>query len=82
MKREVTKFDKVIGWIGAFLIVLAYFLLTFEFVVSHDILYNMMNLVGASLMAYRVWVDRNFSNLALEIVFIIIALFALAKVFF
>lgn len=74
--------DKIIGWIGAFLIVLAYFLLTFEFVISHDILYNMLNLIGASLMAYRVWVDRNFSNLALEIVFITIALFALAKVFF
>lgn len=78
----VTKMDKIIGWIGAFLIVLAYFLLTFEFVISHDILYNMLNLIGASLMAYRVWVDRNFSNLALEIVFITIALFALAKVFF
>jgi len=77
----VTKADKVIGWIGAFLIVLAYFLLTFEFVIAQDILYNMMNLLGASLMAYRVWIDRNFSNLALEIVFIIIALFALAKVF-
>lgn len=78
----VTKSDKMIGWIGAFLIVLAYFLLTFEFVVSHDILYNMMNLIGAALMGYRVWVDRNYSNLVLELVFIAIALVALAKAFF
>lgn len=82
MKDQVTKIDQVIGWVGAFLIVLAYLLLTLEVIVAKDIAYNMMNLVGGGLIAYRVWVDRNYSNLFLEIVFVTVAIIALAKAFY
>lgn len=79
MKREVTKIDQFIGWVGALFIVLAYLLLTLEVVVAKDVAYNLMNLFGGAMIAYRVWVDRNYSNLFLEIVFIAVAIIALSK---
>ncbi len=68
-----------IGWIGAFLVVLAYFLMTIDIINSNDILYNLINLVAGILLGYRVWLDKNYSNLTLEIVFILIAFINLIK---
>jgi|TARA_B110000908_G_C10265597_1_gene463595 hypothetical protein len=68
-----------IGWIGAFLVVLAYFLMTIDIINSNDILYNLINLIAGILLGYRVWLDKNYSNLALEIVFILIAFINLIK---
>ena len=64
----------LIGWAGAFFILIAYFSLSFELVHSKDIAFNIINLIGGLLLAYRVWVDKNYSNLILEIAFILIAL--------
>ena len=66
----------VIGWISAFIIVFAYYLLTNDYLSSKDVMYNALNLVGGIGLAYRVWLDRNYSNLFLEIIFITIALHA------
>lgn len=64
----------VIGWSAAFIIVLAYGLLSFEVVQSNDYSYNIMNLFGGIGLAYRVYLDRNYSNFVLEIIFIMVAL--------
>lgn len=69
----------LIGWISVSLILLAYALLTFGVVKSTDALYNGINLVGAVGLAWRVYQDRNWSNFALEVVFITIAIIALIK---
>lgn len=37
----------LIGWYGAFSIVLAYLLISFSFVKSDDVLYQLLNLTGA-----------------------------------
>lgn len=76
-----TKTDNFIGWIGAFSVVSAYTLLTFEFAVPDSVLYNGLNLIGGLFLGYRVWVDRNYSNVFLEVVFVSVALYALAKIF-
>lgn len=64
-----------IGWSSAFLIVFAYFLLATNIVSSEDFLYSLINLLGGIGLAWRVWQDRNYSNFALELIFISIALF-------
>ena len=64
----------LIGWAGAFFVLIAYFSLSFELLNSKDIIYNTINLIGGILLAYRVWVDKNYSNFILEIAFILIAL--------
>ena len=63
-----------IGWISALLIVLAYFLLSNQLADSKSLMYNGLNLIGGIGLAYRVWLDKNYSNFVLEIVFILIAL--------
>ena len=73
------KYKNYIGWASAFLIVLAYLLMTMEILVSQSFEYNMMNLVGGLGLAYRVWLDRNYSNFILEVIFVTIALVNLIK---
>jgi uncharacterized membrane protein YhaH (DUF805 family) len=75
-----TKRDNFIGWIGALSVVAAYALLTFEVTGAKDVLYNVLNLIGGICLCYRVWIDRNYSNVFLEIVFVSVALYALAKI--
>ena len=68
-----------IGWIGAFLVVLAYFLMTIDIINSKDIYYNIINLIAGVMLGYRVWLDKNYSNFAVEIIFICIAILNLIQ---
>tara|TARA_R110001606_G_scaffold117492_2_gene246992 strand:- start:228 stop:446 length:219 start_codon:yes stop_codon:yes gene_type:complete len=68
-----------IGWIGAFLVVLAYFLMTIDIINSKDISYNIINLIAGVMLGYRVWLDKNYSNFAVEIIFICIAILNLIQ---
>jgi hypothetical protein len=72
--KTIYNIDSVIGWLSALLIVIAYFLLSFGVLKSSDYYYNLLNLFGGIGLAYRVYLDKNWSNLTLEIVFILIAL--------
>ena len=73
------KYKNYIGWVSAFLIVLAYLLMTMEIIVSQSTSYNVMNLFGGLGLAYRVWLDRNYSNFILEVIFVGIAIINLLK---
>ena len=66
--------DAIIGIYGAVAIVVAYFGMSFNYMTSTSIEYNMLNLVGGICLAYRVYQDKNYSNFVLEIIFILIAL--------
>lgn len=68
------KYKNQIGWLSAFLIVAAYFLMTINVAESKSILYNLMNLIGGTGLAYRVYLDKNWSNFTLELIFVLIAL--------
>ncbi len=68
------KLINFIGWLSALLIIIAYFLLSFQVISFKDTTYNLLNLIGGCGLAYRVYLDRNWSNFALEVVFILIAL--------
>jgi len=75
--KKIPQFMRVndfIGWISALLIVIAYFLLSNQLADSKSLMYNGLNLIGGIGLAYRVWLDKNYSNFILEIIFILIAL--------
>lgn len=63
-----------IGWIGAFCILLAYFFLSFNYLKQTDISYNVLNFYGGMCLAFRVYLDKNWSNFWLEVIFCLIAL--------
>ena len=65
------------GWIGAFGIVLAFWLLTHKVTHSHSLLYLGINLVAGILLAYDAWVHNTMAGLALNVVWIVIAVYGL-----
>lgn len=73
-KLNIKIYSNSIGWLSAALIIAAYFLLSFDYVMKNDYVYNVLNLIGGIGLAYRVYLDKNYSNFVLEIIFVLIAL--------
>lgn len=85
--RALNKGDRVIileicGWVGTFLFVLAYFLLSGGRIGVNGWCYQIMNLLGAILVGASVFYKHAWPALALEFVWASIALGALAVHFF
>jgi hypothetical protein len=80
IEQEVysVKWQEVGGWIGTVLIVLAYALIS-NGVVTMGFAYQGMNLVGAALLGVNVLQKKAWASFTLQIVWIGISLFALAK---
>ncbi|MFW0870855.1 MAG: CBU_0592 family membrane protein [Patescibacteria group bacterium] len=78
-KNKITALQKSIGWLGAICLVLAYALLTFEFAQQKGLLFNGLQFIGGVSLAYRVYLDKNWSNLALEFFFVAVAVYAVVQ---
>lgn len=65
------------GWIGAFGIVLAFWLLTHKATHSHSFLYLGLNVLAGILLAYDAWVHKTMAGLTLNIVWIVIAIYGI-----
>lgn len=72
-------FPQIVGWIGAFLVVLAYFLVSYKKVQSDSRVYQLMNLVGAIGVGINASYQEAWPSFALQIAWGIIAITALAK---
>ena len=70
-------FADIPGWIGALLILLAFWLLTFKAVHSHSYTYLALNLIGGTLLAYETWSKGSYSSLILNLSWVIIAIYGL-----
>lgn len=72
-------FAQVVGWIGAFLVVLAYLLVSYKKVQGDSRIYQLMNLVGAIGVGINASYQEAWPSFAVQIVWGIIAIVALAK---
>ncbi len=72
-------FIQIVGWIGAFLIVLAYFLVSYTSVQSSSRVYQLMNLVGAIGIGINTFYQEAWPSFSIQIVWGIIAIIALVK---
>ena len=79
-ERTIRPWQNLLGWTGALSLVVAYALLTFDVFGSDTLAYNLFNLYGGLALGYRVYLDRNWANLTLEVFFVSVALFALARI--
>lgn len=70
---------QIVGWIGTFLIVLAYFLISRKKVDGESKLYHLMNLLGAFGVGVTVFHQKAWPALALQIIWGIIAIVALVN---
>lgn len=68
-----------VGWIGTALIVFAYF---YANVLNKPlgIAYNLINIAGSLLLAWSLTVNINWAAFSLQIVWILISLFGIARV--
>lgn len=80
MKKH-TKKIQIIGWAGTCILFTAYALNSLGFIESTGPIYGFSNLVAATLLGIRVYADRNWSNVALEVFFGTIAIITLIRYF-
>ena len=71
---------EVVGWAGASLILSAYLLLSMGKVTGQSMLYQAMNAVGAAGFIVNGWWHGAIPNTALNVVWMIIAAFALWRI--
>ena len=74
---EIT--SQIIGWIGTFLIVLAYFLVSTKKVDGQSKSYQTLNLLGAIAVGVNVLHQHAWPALALQIIWGVIAIVSLLK---
>lgn len=70
---------KIIGWIGALLLIGVYTLTVLGYLLPANPLYLLANFIGALCIGVQVYADRNYSNLILQLFWAGIALFGILK---
>lgn len=73
---------QIIGWAGTVVLIGAYALNSFGVIPSTGLLYPLLNLFAAFCLGVRVWADRNYSNLILEVFWAGVAIVALISFVF
>ncbi len=73
-------FIEIFGWYGAIAILTAYFLISFAVINPESIWYQLLNLTGAIGLLGISFYKRAYQPAALNIIWIIIALIALANI--
>ncbi len=71
----------IIGSIGVFIIILTFVLLQFGKVRSEQLIYSVLNAVGASLIVFSLFFNFNFSAFIVEFFWILISIFGIIKYF-
>lgn len=68
----------IIGWVGSIMVVLAYFLLSSKRI-KPGLTYQLLNLFAAILMAVGLFPRNAWFSFAVQIVWALVAIFAIAK---
>ena len=80
-EKDLDLLVEIIGWIGSIEILLAYGLNSYQKIRSDSLAFSLLNLTGGlSLMIYTIYKDA-FANTFVNLVWVIIALIALARFF-
>ena len=73
--------NEIIGWYGAFAILIAYAMVSFGMIDAHSLLYQILNITGACGIAYLSFIKRAYQPAVLNLVWAIIAIVAIARLF-
>ena len=72
---------KLSGWTGTLLLMTTYLLNIFGVITAQSLVYLILNLLAAIFLGVRVYKDRNFSNVFLEIFWASVAIIGIIKYF-
>lgn len=70
---------QIFGWVGAFLVVFAYFLVSYKKINASARVYQLMNLLGAFGVGANVFYQQAWPALAIQVVWGVIAIVALVR---
>ena len=70
---------EIIGWIGMFLVLGAYFLITMRKTDRESKIYHSMNLFGAIFLGINTFINGAYPSGALNVVWILIAVYGLIR---
>ena len=76
-----TKITEFLGWFGVILILLAYFLVSFGFVLAESLFYPLLNLVGSFFIIMETLSKKDYQPVVLNIVWLLIAVIAIVRLF-
>lgn len=74
-------FIKTIGWFGTAILMVTYLLNIMGVITAQSLSYLILNLVAAIFLGLRVYKDRNFSNVFLEIFWALVAIVGIVRYF-
>ncbi len=69
----------IVGTLGVAIIILTYVLLQIERVRSDQLIYSLLNAIGAALILVSLYFDFNFPSLVVEFFWLLISLFGIGK---
>lgn len=80
-KKLIDQVIEIAGWIGVALILGGYYLLATDIINSRSWEYHVMVLVGSAFVGIVSWRKRNYQPVALNVVFVLLALVALIRLY-
>lgn len=75
----VTNWYDIVGTVGVAVIVITYILLQTERVRSDQLVYSLLNAIGASLILVSLYFDFNLPSVVVEAFWLVISLFGIGK---
>lgn len=80
-KKTLDKLIEIAGWIGVALILGGYYLLATDIIHSRSWEYHVMILIGSVFVGIVSWRKRNYQPVALNVVFVLLAIVALSRLY-
>jgi hypothetical protein len=74
-------FMEILGWVGILTVLMAYFLVSNKYVLGTSFWYQVLNLFGSASILTYVWYLHAWPNVALNVVWGLIAVVALLRIF-
>ena len=81
-KTEEKKIDVSLGWIGAVIILVAYFLLSFSIIPAHSFLYQGLNAIGSLGLTIEAFSKKDQPLTWLNGIWVLIAVVAILQIIF
>jgi len=73
---------EIIGWLGSFMIITAYFLNSFQFLSADNLFYQILNILGSLFLGINFYQKKAFAGIFLQVVWGIVSLSAIFKILF
>lgn len=78
---KIRKLTETAGWIGVVLVLLAYFLNSFEIIETKNVMYPVMNLVGSVFIIGSSLDNKDWQPIVLNVIWGLIALAGIVQAF-